>query len=164
MGFHIDQANNWPDATDGIPCCMGYAANGHGGCTCWDPVYDQKTKKHDGSMPGQRTTMCHDCAYRKGSPERTGQEGYQGSEEDLELAALKGQPFYCHQGTAKTLQYRHPSGMTIEAHPADYDWRIVERAGVRFPLKADGSAQSICAGYLAKRRALAKAKEGSGDA
>lgn len=155
--IHLDKANDWPDATNGVPCCMGYAAYDHRRCTCWVPIYDVETQPHDGSTPGQRQSMCHDCAYRKGSPERQGVEGYKGSEDELEHIAATGTgPFFCHQGTAKTLQYNHPSGMVIQAHPADYHWVIVEKDGQRFPLKADGSAQDICAGYQATKKKYAR--------
>lgn len=95
--------------------------------------------------------MCHDCAYRKGSPEQTGQEGYSGTQEELDSIVTEGQKFYCHQGVRKILYYRHPTGMTVEAHPADYDWRMIEKEGRRFPIKADGSAADICGGWCKRR-------------
>jgi hypothetical protein len=102
--------------------------------------------------------MCHDCAYRKDSPERNGEEGFQGDEEELFHIVATGKKFYCHQGVRKIVKYRHPSGMEIDAHPADYNWRLVTKDGETFPIKADGSAADICGGWCKNRRKFLASK------
>lgn len=156
MIIHELVSREWPDT--GELCCMGVAVNGPGGCTCWEPVYDIDIQvPHDGTMPVEATSMCHDCAYRKNSPERTGAVGYAGDEEELEHIVLTGKKFYCHQGVRKVTHYRHPSGMVIEAHPADYAWKIVKQNGEEFPIKADGSPVEICGGWCKMRKKIQEA-------
>ena len=159
--IHSDKAQSWPDASGGIPCCMGYAAGGPGFCTCWEPVVDLKQQPFNGdeTIPTAEVP-CHDCAYRKGSPERAGADGYSGDEDTLfHIAATGKAVFFCHQGVPRTLKWRHPSGMEIEAHPASYQYSFAIVNGERLPLKADGSIASLCGGYCAKRKAFTEARE-----
>ena len=45
----------WPDACgDGVSCCIGHAVYGPGGCTCWEPVYDQPQAPHNGSFDAHK--------------------------------------------------------------------------------------------------------------
>lgn len=152
-----------PNAGKGM-CCMGAIHDGAEGCTCWLPVFDVD----DGQAPPDEQTvrllaagveptvrpdgMCADCAYRPGSPERTGEPGYKGDADQLELYAAVGHRFWCHDGLLRVTHWRHePTGITIPAHPATYTPPI--RDGV--PYKADGSAGYLCAGWDARRRANA---------
>lgn len=48
-------------------------------------------------MPVTRRLMCDDCAYRPGSPEKSGDPMYRGDATDLEMIAETG-TFFCHQG------------------------------------------------------------------
>ena len=134
---------------------MGYAHGGPGYCTCWEPIYDMEQERYlgDGTI-AMRTVPCSECAFRKWSPERNGEAGYSGTEDELEHIVYKGEPFWCHVGMRRVVKWRHPTGMEIDAHPAAYQPSIVESCDQRFPLKADGSAADICAGWSGKRRKL----------
>ena len=159
MILHIDQGNDFPDVTNGVPCCMGYAANGHRSCTCWEPIYNGEQLPYDGaSLPSEGSKCCYDCAYRKGSPERQGEKGYKGDEEYLNDLPQSSDTFFCHQGARKILKWRHENGTEIEAHPASYRPEIVTIDGESFPLRLDGSAQNVCAGFCAKRKAFFRDK------
>lgn len=151
----------WPDACgDGVSCCIGHAVYGPGGCTCWEPVYDQPQAPHNGSFDAaKRPTLCHDCAYRNGSPERVGAKGYSGNEEMLEELVATGRPFWCHQGLRKIVAWEHPNGMTIPAHDAAYDPLEVRSESGAIVVKADGTPGDLCGGWCAKR----KRKEPSND-
>lgn len=142
------------------PCCTGSAQRGLGGCTCWEPVYDLDQTQPDpqaialldaGVEPVARKLMCGDCAYRPGSPERTGDDRYVGSAEHLEDLALAGR-FWCHSGMRQPIAWRHPSGVQIpDRHDGNYDPPIVDSV----PYKADGTPGDLCGGWDARRRALA---------
>jgi hypothetical protein len=70
--------------------------------------------------------MCEDCAFRPNSPERQGLDGYENNDGGERLAELvdKGEPFYCHQGCARSSSGVIPSALrstaTLEAttHPS----------------------------------------------
>lgn len=147
----------------GGTCCYGAAVYGPHRCTCWVEVYDLEQTPPDeqtvtflsaGIRPNTRRSMCPDCAYRPKSPERTGDEGYEGDAEDLEMFARSSR-FYCHSGMRRPVRLRHPSGVEIDGHPAAYRPPIVD--GV--PYRADGTPGELCAGWDARRRAIA-ASEG----
>lgn len=150
-----------PDFPDlGGGCCYGADLYGPERCTCWRPVYDLEQAEPDdlsrrllagGVQPVTRTTMCADCAYRPGSPEKAGDPQHRGDGEFLEHIAGAGERFWCHQGMRRPLLYRHPSGAEIPGHPAAYAPPIVD--GV--PYQADGRPGELCAGWDARRRALA---------
>jgi hypothetical protein len=149
---------DFPD-TDGA-CCMGSAMRGPGHCTCWQPVYDLEQQPLDqqarrwlaaGVEPVTRTRMCLECAYRPGSPEKTGAQGYNGDADELDRIAGSGDLFWCHEGMRKPLKFLHPSGVEFDGHPAGYDPPIMD--GV--PYRADGTPGELCAGWDARRRALA---------
>lgn len=132
---------------DGGSCCYGAAMNGPQGCTCWRPVYDlEQQPLQDGLMPlpPVPVRLCATCAYRPGSPERTGTGGYEGDQVLLDELVATGSPFFCHQGVRRTLRLRHPAGVEVDGHPGDYDPPIA--AG--FPWKADGTPADVCAGWL----------------
>jgi len=151
----LSHGHDFPDATNGIPCCEGYAAYDHSRCTCWEPVYDQEQQPYvEDSKPVARKSPCHDCAYRKGSPERSGEKGYRGDEDELNHIAATGQEFWCHQGMRRPIAYRHPSGMQVPSHPAAYAPEIIVIEGKPTPLKADGTPACICGGWSGKRKAL----------
>lgn len=149
-----------PDLPDtGGTCCYGAGVYGPGRCTCWVPEYDLEQADLDpmlrswveaGVKPNTRQLMCQDCAYRPGSPERTGTDGYNGDADELEALAALGRPFFCHQGIRKPVRLRHPSGPVIDGHAAAYSPPIT--AGV--PWRADGTPAELCAGWAARRRAL----------
>lgn len=148
--IHISRDRDFPDAGGGT-CCMGAAVYGPGRCTCWEPVYDQEQAPPDlEAPPNLAKECCDDCAYRVDSPERSGAEGYQNNEAgDLEaMAASEKGIFYCHKGMRRIVKYRHPSGVEIDAHPAEY--RPAQSGCQAF--KADGSPADVCAGWLAEAR------------
>jgi hypothetical protein len=138
-----------PDAGGGH-CCYGAIMRGPQGCTCWHSVYDleqQPLRRGLMPLPPGPVRMCGDCAFRPGSPERSGTEGYEGDQELLDELVAEGAPFYCHQGVRRTVLMRHPSGAEAGGHPADYDPPIENG----FPWKADGTPADICAGWLLLR-------------
>lgn len=157
-GPHEPEGGWPPDEID--PCCWGFMEDSWVGCTCWVPVFN-----HDGQVPpdehqqqllaagvepNTRAGMCQDCAYRPGSPEKTGDQTYTGDPEFLETIAASGERFWCHQGMLLVTAWRHPSGVVIPGHPGAYCPPIV--GGV--PYKADGTPGDLCAGWAARRRAL----------
>lgn len=129
-------------------CCMGVATGGIDYCTCWEPIHDldQAAGSFDTTTPLETAAKCcFDCAYRNGSPERTGDD------EDW-LLGLPGErtTFFCHQGIRRVLRYRHPSGIVLPTGPGDYD---PPRGNGRV-YRADGSPAEICAGFAAHRAVL----------
>jgi hypothetical protein len=136
-----------PDPVNGA-CCIGSAAMGPQYCTCWEPVYD--LEQHDitpGKPASARSTLCGDCAYRPGSPERSGDERYIGDPEFLAQIAQTGDIFWCHQGLRRVVKLRHPSGAEVVIETDHYD--PPKDGGV--PFKADGTPGDICAGWSAHR-------------
>ncbi len=121
------------------------------GCTCWEPVLDvdavapPETTAPFVVRPGGR---CSGCAYRRDSPERTGNPHAAAEAELLEGLAAAGRPFWCHEGLPLAVAYTHPSGARIEGAGLDYQPVIV--AGR--PYRADGSPAVVCAGWAAAAR------------
>jgi hypothetical protein len=78
-----------------LQCCGPAILDGPRHCECWTPVYDREQscvlRADLLPMPALPPRMCHDCAYRPGSPERQGDEGFQCSEPG-ELDDLATQP------------------------------------------------------------------------
>lgn len=147
-------------------CCAAAREKGPMGCTCWVPEFDVPQADPDldtvvglilGEVdPPQRPLMCGDCAYRPGSPERAGLEGYEGGPAQLDEWARESR-FWCHDGMRQPVAWRHPSGIRIEAPLCgDFQPPIVE--GV--PYRASGEPGLLCAGWAARRRALAAAHQG----
>jgi hypothetical protein len=135
------------DLPDVGPCCMGSAVYGPDRCTCWEPVYDLEQQPLKPGAMGLRKTPCSDCAYKKNSPERRGEEGYQGDPDSLEEMVANGDPFACHQGIRKPVKWVHPSGAEVPGHPASYEPPVVDGK----PYKADGTPADLCAGWAARR-------------
>lgn len=139
-----------PDTGGG--CCWAADVFGPGYCTCWRTQYDAEQAE---LQPGVRFVrpggMCGDCAYRPGSPEKEGDPGYRGDAGHLEQWAADATPFHCHDGLRRVVEHRHPSGATVPGAPGDYDPPIVD--GV--PYRANGEPGYLCAGWDARRRALA---------
>lgn len=154
--------SGWP-AEPVEPCCEGMVFQGWPGCECFVPVYangDEGQAPPDpdyigmlaaGVEPVTRTSMCHDCAYRPGSPEKSGDPRYSGDAAFLEELARTGQRFWCHQDLLHPIAFRHPSGLEVPAPPGMYPAPTVD--GV--PYKTDGTSADLCAGWDARRRALA---------
>jgi hypothetical protein len=147
-----------PDAGDRM-CCYGAAMGGPGRCTCWTEVYDHPQTDPDplavqllaaGIHPVTRRSPCHDCAYRPDSPERTGDERFQGDEEFLQGIVERGERFWCHQGIRMVVALRHPAGVEIPVPPGGYRPARVDAV----PYRADGTPAEICGGWAARRRAL----------
>lgn len=151
-----------PDTGGG--CCIGADVYGPERCTCWTPVYDLDQTDPDalavrllagGVTPTVRPAMCADCAYRPTSPEKRGDPEHAGDAEFLESIAASGTPFWCHDGMRRPTAWRHPSGAQIPGHDAAYAPPIV--TGV--PYRANGQPGYQCAGWDARRRALAPRAE-----
>lgn len=135
-----------PDAGRGA-CCDGSAFMGAQYCTCWTPVYDMPQQPVTRGEKGLRGELCHDCAYKPGSPERQGDPRYTGDGELLDGLVETGTSFFCHQGIRRIVKLAHPSGAEVEVPPGDYRPPIVD--GV--PYKADGTPGELCAGWAARR-------------
>lgn len=140
-----------PDA-EPTGCCFGELHDGPEGCTCWTPVYLEE------QMPPRPATsvedltvqrrMCADCAFRKGSPERSDPW----TEEDLFGQVLSGRPFWCHQGMRRPARWEHPDGRTVDGSPDDWRPPIVD--GI--PYQADGSPALLCAGWASRAARAAR--------
>jgi len=135
-----------PDPAFGA-CCDGSAIKGPQYCTCWTPRFDLEQADPVPGERGQRAALCTDCAYRPGSPERSGDERYNGDAGFLNRIVVTGEPFFCHQGIRRAVKLVHPSGAEVDVPPGDYRPPIID--GV--PYKADGSPGELCAGWAARR-------------
>ena len=142
----LGQPPDLPDAGEGT-CCIGAAVYGKDRCTCWTAVYDLEQRSLQPGPMGMRVSMCADCAYRPNSPEKRGEEGYEGDTEFLDGLILTGEFFACHQGIRLPVKWVHPSGAEVPGHPAGYNPPL--RDGV--PYKADGTPADLCAGWAARR-------------
>jgi hypothetical protein len=146
-GLMDGQPTDLPDAGEGI-CCAGAAMFGKDRCTCWVAIYDLEQQEIvPGLAPKPRTSMCEDCAYRPGSPERQGDPDVKGDGDTLDDLVASGTPFACHQGIRRPVAWRHPSGVEIPGHPAGYDPPQVD--GI--PYKADGTPADLCGGWFLRR-------------
>lgn len=130
-------------------CCDGDVHRGPGGCTCWTPVYDveQAAPIRPGSPDDLqvRPDRCHDCAFRRDSPERRDES----MRETLYALADEGQPFWCHDGMRRPARWVHPDGRTVAGDPADWHPAMV----LHLPHRADGRVALLCAGWAARVRA-----------
>ncbi len=138
-----------PDPVCGA-CCDGSAVKGAQYCTCWEPRFDLEQQPVIEGDPGRRAVACSDCAYKAGSPERQGDERYNGDTEFLNRIVLTGERFYCHVGIRQAVKLVHPSGAEVDLlalAPGDYRPPIED--GV--PYKADGTPGDLCAGWAARR-------------
>lgn len=135
-----------PDDTTWRGCCWGEAMNGPEHCTCWRPVFDVEQvppRLPVGAADIQaRDGLCGDCAYRKGSPERA--DAWM--EEALLELPTSGQPFFCHDGMRRPLQWEHPDGRTVAGAPED--WQPPRVAGI--PFRTDGRPGLLCGGWAAR--------------
>jgi hypothetical protein len=126
-------------------CCYG-ATSRLDSCTCWEPIWNREQQPPQ--LPVQLTDLqprdwlCGDCAFRKDSPERSSEY----EEETLLGLAERGQPFWCHDGMRRPLEWRHPHGLTIAGDPADWQPPIVHA----IPFRADGTPGLLCAGWAAR--------------
>ena len=140
-------AMSWPETPTTGWCCEGSAYRGASGCLCWEPVYDLEQAEPRTELPsGLRPSMCGDCAYRPGSPERQGDPAAVADQAGLDALVASGTPFWCHQGIRRPIEWRHPSGMVIPGSALDYRPPIVD--GV--PFKANGEPGELCAGWAAR--------------
>lgn len=161
--------DRFPDAGQGT-CCWGAVVYGASRCTCWEPVYDleQQPVQPAGKLtidggdfvPADRPLMCGDCAYRPGSPERTSDERAAADAEHLEALAYGDRPFWCHQGIRRPIAHEHPTG-EIYAEEDSINYTPPVAHGV--PYRADGSPAEVCAGWTARRRAIAAVTETGGE-
>lgn len=94
-----------------------------------------------------RDSKCADCAYRPGSPERSGDPDAAADEDRLREIADRGEVFWCHQGMRRPVLWQHPSGAETPGSPLNYQPPIVN--GV--PYKADGTPGDVCGGWVALR-------------
>lgn len=136
-----------PDDTEvRVGCCIGNDINGPEYCLCWIPVFavDQQPAQPIGpDSIRARNGMCHDCAYRPRSPERT--DGERFMEDDLLDLATSGTPFWCHEGIRRPAYWEHPDGRTVPADPADYQPAMLGP----IVLRADGTPANLCGGWAA---------------
>lgn len=142
-------ARLWAEANpeaESAGCCFGDIQRGPAGCLCWEPVYDVPVVLPVTVIaPEQaqaRSRPCGDCAYRAGSPERA--EPWLA--EELMNLPERGQRFWCHQGMARPVRWRHPDGRRVPG--ASDDWQPLIIAGV--PYRAFGQPGLLCAGWAAR--------------
>lgn len=138
--IHVSQSGDWPDAGGGT-CCYGAPVYGPDRCTCWAAVYDLEQAAPVPAVQETRPTMCDDCAYRPGSPERLGDEDHL-----LGLPA-RGATFSCHDGMRSVVKWVHPSGAEVLGSPDAYEPPVVDAV----PYRADGAPALLCAGWAARR-------------
>jgi hypothetical protein len=123
-------------AVHGYPRCMGAAAMGEERCTCSDTLsQEDHTRCLADAWSAFRDRdggMCHDCAFRKGSPEQ----------DELRAIAAAPEPFRCHQGMpvdarrgtpsrdayAPVLRAVEGSGLTAPDYPICAGWRLARLA------------------------------------
>ena len=159
----LDVPPGWEGPPDGVPCCMGSACNGWHACTCWEPIYLPAEQAYPlpRQVPAVMPSMCADCAYRPGSPERRGSPDAMVDSEKLDDLAISRSPFWCHDGLRYVAALRHAStGELWHAESAEdgravahYDPPIIDGR----PYRADGTIGALCAGWDARRRAWAAA-------
>ena len=146
LGCRSYPGRRWAEENPGVDtnggCCWGDTMAGPEGCTCWQPVFDIDQEPLDTAAKVTcRPTMCADCAYRPGSPER--------ADTFTEVALLnlhaEGELFWCHQGLRAPIQWRHPDGRTVAGSPMDY--RPAHHKGV--PYQTNGQPAQLCAGWMA---------------
>ena len=127
-------------------CCEDALLGGAPFCTCWEPEFDFEQTRPDPTIePKTRVKACDDCAFRAGSPEKTGDERY------THTGAVNRLPhFWCHQGMRKPVRWRHPAGLTVEADVDGYMPPKVHVGGIAVPFKADGTPGDRCAGHAAQ--------------
>jgi hypothetical protein len=145
-----------PDAA--ISCCMGVAMGGLEACTCWFPVFEVEQAPIRPPACAEdleaQPRMCGDCAYRKGSPERS--DPYV-AEQLLELPST-GQVFWCHADMVRPVAWRHPQlGPEHDVPGEDSDWRPAMANGI--PYRADGRPGLLCAGWAQRAARVANEKE-----
>ena len=148
---------DWTGPADGVPCCWATMHGDWDDCTCWAPIYD--TPEQEPLLPGEAAvmpTMCADCAYRPGSPERMGTPDAAADGYDLDDLAIGGTRFWCHDGLRRVVAMRHTgTGETVElTGQHHYDPPLDAR---QRPHRTDGTVASLCAGWDARRRAWAAA-------
>lgn len=147
-----------PDASsDDNPCCAGRAIDGPRACTCWVEVFSRPQVEVRPGMPQIPIPVrpCADCAYRAGSPEREGRDGYGADADDLERLAATETPFYCHDGMVYLIGLAHPAGVAYSPKLGDY--RPPKQGGV--PYRADGSPGFLCAGWLLRAAVIRRQRE-----
>jgi len=130
-------------------CCMGSAVYGPSRCTCWAVEYDRPQQSATGMSGAEIDKCCNDCAYRAGSPERSGSPAYDHSVEiEGDLPRMPtGSLFFCHKGMRKAVSAVHePSGLRVVLDRGDsYD--ATNHDGV--PILANGDFAPLCAGFAA---------------
>lgn len=115
----------------GYPQCMGAAALDEGHCTCsFLTEADHERCEREGleHFEARGGDMCHDCAFRKGSPEQ----------DELNRIAAQDEPFHCHQGMPVR---------TIGGVPQKDSYMPRDRKNANYP---------ICAGWQRAHDALSK--------
>jgi hypothetical protein len=142
-------AQAWADAhpDDLNPACCWGSLYDAAKCTCWSPVYDTtqappQTVTSPELLTAQKR-MCHDCAYRPGSPERADEY----LAEQLHTLPDAGTPFWCHEGMRRPAYWQHPDGRRVDAHPDD--WHPAREGN--FVYQADGSPALLCNGWMYRR-------------
>ena len=154
LEIHYNQtwpAEKWADENPAgmwelIPCCIGATYHPRR-CTCWVAVYAVEQAEPAPVLRPElllaQTRMCGDCAYRKGSIERSSEY----TEEEIFTLARKGEAFWCHEGMRRPVYWQHPDGRTIAGSPDD--WHPAKLGN--FLYQADGSPALLCAGWIWRR-------------
>ena len=126
-------------------CCWGEVHRGHEHCLCWIAEFDvEQAEPRPPTGPADiapEPTMCGDCAFRPGSPERA--DEWMASA--LYASASEGKPFFCHRGMRRPVRWRHPDGRVVDGSRDDWQPPMVRG----LPYQADGSPGRLCTGWAA---------------
>ncbi|WP_010127469.1 hypothetical protein [Sphingomonas sp. KC8] len=127
------------------------AGKAYDGCLAckalWEPLPADAPPDVDGS-PQPFRKACDNCAFRRGSPERSDEDGWEGM-----LIGMAGREsaFYCHKGVPLS----QPGDGYVAANG--------ENPGFRYPLMADGKSHDlsrlrVCAGFIAWWKGLTRGR------
>lgn len=160
IAAHVDAGKGLAIAVATQNCCAQGYDGGPAECVCWRPVFDLDQADPDRAAAAElaagtrhlsrRDTMCGDCAYRPDSPEKRGDEAYQGGAAELDDIA-RASTFFCHDGLRQPIAWVHPAGLRLPV-PLDGNYQppIIDKV----PYRASGQPAMLCAGWHARRRAL----------
>lgn len=149
-------ARHLPDpCPDGDPCCYAYAIYGPECCTCWVVVYEGGQQEPQRDVPQvTRSSMCADCAFRPGSPERRDSpRAVCGSDDLLRLVYDHREVFACHDGLRRAIGWSHPNGLYVPHAEEDGVVAYSPPIEGRVAYRLDGTPALHCAGLAAARRA-----------
>lgn len=145
--IHVSEGQQILEGQPQRDCCMGSAVYGPTRCTCWEIEYDQPQQPLSEAETVTRSEMCADCAFRPDSPERTGDERYNHSD-DISVLTEPGRTFVCHQGMRRAIALIHPDDSTRISLEHLGSYKPTLKEGLAY--KADGTPADRCTGWAAR--------------